>query len=79
MNSTHHELSFELLHVGWHLHLQNFEILLMSGNTLSWGALTQQLAIYMGGPRWRNFFAPLARTIQVFLVAAAGRDRGGFT
>ena len=44
MNSTHHELSFELLHVGWNLYLQIFEILFMSGNTLSWGALTQQLA-----------------------------------
>ena len=46
MNSTHHELSFELLHVGWHSNLQIFQILLMSGNTLSWGALTQQLARY---------------------------------
>ena len=44
MNSTHHELSFELLHVGWHSNLQNFEFWLMSGTALSLGALTQQLA-----------------------------------
>ena len=50
MNSTHHKLSFELLHVGWHSNLQIFQILLMSGNTLSWGALTQQLAKFKSYP-----------------------------
>ena len=44
MNSTHHELSFELLHVGWHSNLQIFQFLLMSGTALSLTSLTQQLA-----------------------------------
>ena len=44
MNPTHLELSFELLHVGWHCNLQIFEFLFMSQNPLYLGALTQHLA-----------------------------------
>ena len=44
MNSTHHELSFELLYVSWHLHLQIFEIFFMSGTAQSRTPLTQQSA-----------------------------------
>ena len=44
MKSTHHELSFELLHVGWHSNLQIFTFSLVSQTRLSWSSLTQQLA-----------------------------------
>ena len=45
MNSTHHELSFELLHVEWHFDLEIFDFSLMSGTALSLTSLTQQLAV----------------------------------
>ena len=47
MSSTHHELSFELLHVAWHSNLQIFKFSLMSQTGLSWSSpVTQQLAFY---------------------------------